>query len=203
MMKTENTRSRLLVLVPEEELDEAKYAQKARSLAEQLDLDIVFLGMVNSQETESLIRRKLVTLSGIASTGSSNSRFTEFKHHNWLEMSKREFKPGDYILCPKESNAADALYKAGEVLNSQFGNNVFFTSGIITPNSREKFEEVTKQVLNWAGVLIILVTAFIVEAGVDGQTSGWVRIVCEIVLVGLEIVILWMWNLFVSRLNYK
>ncbi|HEX7555053.1 MAG TPA: hypothetical protein VF338_00405, partial [Leptolinea sp.] len=57
-------RSKLLVLVPEDELDEVKFAKKSRSMAEYYDLDILFLGKVISFETEPFLRRRLITIAG-------------------------------------------------------------------------------------------------------------------------------------------
>jgi hypothetical protein len=201
-IQTDNIQSRLLVLVPDDELDEAKYAKKARALAESLHLEIVFVGMIRSHDTEPLLRRRLITLSGIAGIDAIKSRFIELSYPTWLDITSREFIPGDYILCPEELIKIRTHSNPGESMQSQYGAKLIVVAGIITPMRKQRFDEILQQVLNWAGILVIMGTAFGLEASFDNQTIGITRILGEVILVSLEVGFLWFWFKFFQRIHY-
>ncbi len=201
--RIEIVRSRLLVLVPDEELDEAKYAQKARSLAELLNVNIAFLGKIHSQDTEPLLRRTLVTLSGIASTSSMKSEFFEYANPTWMEIVTQEFNPGDYILCPKEMVDFISDINQSESLKSRFETRMLFVPGMVASQRNQRLEEFFIQTRNWMGILIIIGAAFGLEVSFDSQTVGWIRILGEVFLVSVELIILWFWNAYINRLIYK
>lgn len=199
-MKTKT--GKLLVLVPEDELDETRYARKARQLAETYKLDIRFIGLNQSAEMESQIRRKLITLSGIAGTETIGSSFTMVEASSWLDVLKKEFLPGDRILCPSEFNTNSFYMKESQETQAALAGKVHFVPGMLTSSDRERVEMVTRLILNWVGILAILAIGFFLEADFDRQTVGLVRTLAEITIFTGEIGILWWWNKFVNRLNY-
>lgn len=197
----EEVRSRLLVLVPDYELDDAKYARKARMVAESMNLDMVFLGMIQSRETEAQLRRKLIMLSGIAGISGTNSLFRTFSCPNWLEITAQVFKPGDSIYCPEEMTVLKSFSNAGETMQTRYGEKLILAHGMVSPLNKHRFEEISLQVLNWIVILIILAAGFGLEASFDSQTAGFNRILGEIVLVGLEVFFLSFWFRFFHKLH--
>jgi hypothetical protein len=193
---------KLLVLVPVDELDESRYARKARQLAEAHNLDILFIGINQSAESEPQARLKLVTLSGIAGTNSISSSFTMVDASSWLDVIRREFKPGDRIMCPSEFNTNSFYMKDSEDLRSALAGKVHFVSGMLTSSDRERIEKITRLILNWGGILAIIALGFFLEVDFDSQTMGVGKTVAEIAIFTAEIGLLWWWNTFVSRLNY-
>jgi hypothetical protein len=202
MMIENTTKSKLLVLVPDDGFDEAKFAHKARGLAELLHLDIVFIGKIHSLETESLLRRKLVTLSGIAATDSLKSRFIEHDNSGWLEIVSIEYKIGDYILCPQELDDSISHFNPALSLSNRYGKKVFLERGIIDPPVHQKIEQALIQILNVSGILVIMGAAFAIEVGIDGQTFGSLRIIAEIIVVSIEIALLWFWFRLFQKTDY-
>jgi hypothetical protein len=196
------TTGRLLVLVPEDELDESRYARKARALAEVQKLNIRFIGMVRTPEMESLMRRKLVTLSGISGSESAEADFIESGLTSWVEIIQNECGTQDFILCPEEFNLDSFLNNDVCDLRSEMAGKIYMVPGMMPSDRQERLERATRNVLNWAGILAIIAIGFLLEVDFDRQTVGIARTLTEIIIFSAEIGILWWWNTFVSRLNY-
>jgi hypothetical protein len=195
-------RGRLLVLVPNEDMDEVRYARKARQVAVANNLDIQFISLNHSPEDEAQARRKLVTLSGIAGTTSITSDFTLRDVPSWLDVIQMEFTAEDHILCPTEINSNSFYPKESEDLRARLNGRVHFIPGMMTSSDRERIERITRIVLNWAGILTVIAVGFLLEVDFDRQIVGLGKTLAEIAVFAIEIGILWWWNTFVNRFNY-
>jgi hypothetical protein len=191
------TRSKLLVIVTEEELDEVKFAKKARSIAEYYDLDILFLGKVVSFETEPFLRRRLITLSGISNNNLFKTDFSTFSQKSWQKLLSQVYKPGDYILCPKEMMISSMVFTSHPLfdeINKKFGNSVIGITGLMNIHQNNNLKSMFYPVLHWVGIISILTIAFGLEANFGSHTYGWFRVLGEISIVTIEIFSLWVWN---------
>jgi hypothetical protein len=202
MAENLTTSGKLLVLVPEDELDETRYARKARALAEAQKLNIRFIGLIQSQEMESQMRRKLVTLSGIAGSESVAADFMEIDSSSWVEIIRKESNSQDFILCPEEFNADSFLNNENCDLRVEMAGKIYLAPGMMPSERQERLERATRNVLNWIGILAIITVGFLLEVNFDRQTVGLARTLTEIIVFTAEIGILWWWNTFVNRLNY-
>ncbi len=200
MSENLQTTGRLLVLVPDGELDEARYAKKSRSLAEVHNLDIVFIGLIRLPGMESQMRRKLVTLSGIAGSEKIKAEFKLLNLPTWVDVLHHELQPQDFIVCPEEFDAGTNLYTELAELKLLMKEKVYFIPGIFISSDLERREQLSWAVLNWAGIIFLLVAGFIIEVDFDHQTAGLPRILFQIILLAAEIASLWFWNtLFIRR----
>ena len=200
MSENSQINGRLLVLVPDNEMDEARYAKKARILAESHNLPIVFIGLNRSPDSESQIRRKLVTLAGIAGSEKIQAGFLLINLGSWMEVLHEELGPLDNILCPDEFNTGHYLYTDSTEMKSLLKEKVYFVPNVVFSSDLERREEMSRAVLNWAGIIFLLVAGFMVEVDLDRQTTGFSRTIIQIVILAAEIVCLWFWNtLFIRR----
>ena len=198
---SEKKKSELLVLVPEGDLDEVRYAKKARALAETYHLDATYIGMERSAETEMETRRKLIRLSGLTEINDVHSEFTLVKGSTWPDIVARHFKAGDHLLCPRELE--DALINSGQnqSLRGRYGLDLSLVTGMISPSRDEKLERWLLNILNWAGILLILGVAFIVEIDFDRQTIGALRIAGDVMIAGLEVIVLLTWYKLFQKIH--
>jgi len=192
----------LLVLVPDEELDEGRYARKARLIAESQKLSIHFIGLAQTPEVASQMRRKLVTLSGIADSELVKSDFMIHESSTWFNVIQQECGPQDFVLCPDEFAADSFLVNGTGDLRTGMAGKVYFVAGMLPSSRQEGLEKAAKEVLNWSGILVILAAGFMLEADFDRQTVGNARILSEVFILAVEVGILWWWNKFINRLNY-
>lgn len=198
------TDGRLLVLVPDDELDEARYAKKARLLAESFHFPIVFLGLNHEPDKESQMRRKLITLSGIAGSEKTMTDFKLFSVASWVEVLQNELQPQDIIMCPEKFNSGSNLVTELDGLKSRMKEKIYFVPDILISSDQERREELSWAILNWAGILFLLVTGFFIEVDFDHQIAGVSRTIFQIVILTIEIALLWFWNrLFLQRENRR
>jgi hypothetical protein len=202
MADTIKNTGHLLVLVPDEELDEGRYARKARSIAESQNLAILFIGLTQSPESEAQMRRKLVTLSGIANSDSVKSDFMIHESSSWFNAVQQECDQQDFVLCPAELNTNSSLLGGTLDLRTELAGKIYFVPGMMPSSRQERLEKITREVLNWGGILVILTVGFLLEVDFDRQTIGIAKTISEVVILAAEIGILWWWNTFVNRLNY-
>ncbi|GAP20976.1 hypothetical protein [Leptolinea tardivitalis] len=195
-------RSKIIALVPDCDLDEARYARKVRALATSMHMDVLFLSMVRSDEREASIRRRLITLAGIANINPIKASFATSHFPTWIEIASKEFNTGDYVMYPAEIEPLISDDPRNESLQSQYGSRACPVYGMITSSTKERMEYLTRQILEWVGIIVIIIGAFLLEAGFDLQVTGWIRTLVEISLLALEIGFLWFWHFFISKLHY-
>ncbi|HLF27694.1 MAG TPA: hypothetical protein VJG32_15275 [Anaerolineae bacterium] len=94
--------SRLLVLVPDLEVDEVDLAQCVWSLAEPRSLPVFYLGISDAPFRESPIRRRLATLAAITRDNRIQVETRYLPVHNWLEAVEVTCQPGDLIVSPPD-----------------------------------------------------------------------------------------------------
>lgn len=191
----------LLVLVPEGDLDEVRYAKKARALAEMYHLNTTYIGMVQSAETEMETRRRLIRLSGLTEVDDVHSEFILEKGSTWPEIVARHFKPGDHLLCPRELEDTLIKSRQDQSLRGRYGLDLSLVAGMIPSSRDEKFERWLLNILNWAGILLILGIAFIVEIDFDRQTVGALRIAGDVMIAGLELIVLVVWYRLFQKIH--
>jgi len=195
-------RSRLLVIVPDNELDEARYAKKARSLADYYQLDIIFLGKLTESNEESYLRRRLITLSGISTTDVIASSFIVAHQRKWNSIISKEYKTGDYLLIPNDLFEIHGLfqkYNVSEEISKKYGSKTIISNDFLVPVPGSGVLKALLPVFYWIGILTILVVSFGLESSIGQHTFGWIRTLAEISLVGIEIFCLWVWNSIASR----
>jgi hypothetical protein len=200
--RKQSRHSRLLVLVPENEVEEVRYARKARSLAEYYNLDILFIGNTTSYETEMANRRKLITLAGITNNGIFKTDFVSKLSNSWIKTITEIYAVGDYILCPKEIIQPKGLFNRQllwEILISSYGSKVIAINGYVIPENSKSRQKTLLPFLYWAGIITIFCVSFGLEANLGNHSFGWIRILGEGSLVVGEIFSLWLWNLFLNR----
>jgi hypothetical protein len=194
--------SKLIVLVPENEIDEVRFAKKVRSLAEYYGLDILFIGNSATYETESTNRRRLITLAGISNNGILKTDYISNFQNSWLKIIKQTYQTGDYLLCMKEINISQGLQKQHQlwkILSSKYGSNVIAIKGFMIPEKTRPLLETFEPLFYWAGIIAIFSLSFYLEANLGNHTFGWIRILGESALVVVEIFSLWIWNSLLNR----
>lgn len=192
----------LLVLVPNDELDEGRYARKARLIAEAQKLSILFIGLAQTPEAESQMRRKLVTLSGIADSELVKSNFLIHESSTWFAVIQKECGPQDFVMCPDEFMADSFLISGTGDLRNKMAGRVYFVPGMLPSSRQEGLEKAAREVLNWSGILVILTVGFLLEVDFDRQTVGFAKTLSEVFVLAVEVGILWWWNKFINQLNY-
>jgi len=90
---------RLVVLVPENELDERALAQRIWSLAAQGPLEVLFLALAPNWDAEAHLRRRLATLAALTGDRQVDASTQLACEANWVLAVEKVRQPGDLLIC--------------------------------------------------------------------------------------------------------
>ena len=193
--------TRLLVLVPDLDIDEVDLAQRVLSLTEPRGLPVLYLGISAQSIRESLIRRRLATLAAITRDNRIQVETRYLPAHSWLEAIQATCWPGDLIVAPPEraltlqSNGYRSGRKAWLALARApvhiLPDSVFATR----PDRGRRL----KGFVFWPISLAILAGFFWLQVQIDQATSGSVQIILLSVSVLAEGGLLLLWHALTSE----
>jgi len=185
---------RLIVLVPDQDVDEVKFSRSVRSLVPPDVRAFLLIALVNSSDTELAVRRRLATLAALMKGPLIKVDAQIFWDKSWIKAMGRVVKTGDAIICPTERFLSSGIGKKKPLsycLHDALHVPVYVLSGFF-PEEPRKWLQPLKQTLYWAILLAIFAGFFIFETKIDimpdkvmGQISGSMAMVIEIILIYL------------------
>lgn len=93
---------RLVVLVPEENLDEGRFVRLIWSLASTHHLSVLFLCLNPNPVLEARARRRLVTLTALTQDDQVPVQAHLASGANWVQAVQAVWQPGDFVVCQAE-----------------------------------------------------------------------------------------------------
>lgn len=93
---------RLVVLVPDTDLDEAQLAHHIWALASPVYLDVLFLSLFRSPEAELRARRRLAVLAAITRDDRIRVEARVCPASSWEKAIRGVWQPGDLVVCHAE-----------------------------------------------------------------------------------------------------
>lgn len=122
--------SRLIVLVPESEVDLAIAARKIWAIAKSLEGGIQFIGLCKDAAKESTLRRQLVTLSAMVGNEHVPVKSKVEFGESWLNAVKSEWRRGDVIACFAEPPSHRVQKSLNQILESSLNATVYVLAGL-------------------------------------------------------------------------
>ena len=195
------TVKRLIVIVPEEDVDEARLSRQIWKLAANYRLDVLLVSIVASEQGSLAARRRLTTIA--AMTRASHYKVEKrilFSNH-WDLALRPYWQQSDMILCPAEktiSNFLGKLTPLSQFLSDRLKAPVYTFCGLYKPSTR-KMPTWLRQMPFWSGFLIIISIFFYFEADVDQIVHGWVGQTLLVMVMLIEIGFIYVWTLITWR----
>jgi hypothetical protein len=183
---------RLIVLVPESELDTANTAQKVWELAHVFGGHVQFLGLCSDVQKEPTLRRQLVTLSAMVADGSKSIDTKIECGENWLSMVKGYWREGDEIVCFAEHRTGLMKKPLSQILEANLNATVYVLSGLYLPNSSRP--NWLLGAMAWVGSIGILVGFFWLDVKIVQMPQDWVHTTLLYLSLFLEVGLIWVWN---------
>ena len=161
---------RLLVLVPDLDIDEADLAQRVWSLAEPRGLPVLYLGLATQPHRELPARRRLATLAAI--TRDQRIRVDTLCQliPGWGPAIAAAARPGDLIVCPPEYATVPPWDSPRSVRPLQATLHVLPGLRVIPQPSRRRR---LRQLAFWTVALVILATFFWLQVQIERSTEGF------------------------------
>lgn len=193
--------NRLLVLVPDLDMDEVVLAQRVWSLAQPRALPVLYLGISAGPVRESSVRRRLATLAAITR---DNRILVESRYlpvHNWLEAIQAVCRPGDLIVSPPDR--ALALPSNGHRSGRKRLSAIVDAPVHHLPESlfetRPDRGWRLKHFLFWPVSLAAIAGFFWLQAQIDQATQDPIRTILLCISVLAEVGLLMLWHTLTSE----
>lgn len=181
---------RLIVLVPESEVDVALTAQKIWELANALESRVQFLGLSKDAAHEPGIRRQLVTLSAMVGDENISVESKIEIGNNWLTVVKPGLQEGDVIVCFSGQRAGLSRRPLNQILESNLKATIF----VISSFQRIERSNWILNAMAWAGSIgailaFSLLQIKLIQAPVNGMYTAMLYI-----SLFAEVGSIWGWN---------
>jgi hypothetical protein len=185
---------RLVVLVPDAEVDENRLARAVWALARQRQLPVLFLGMCYTPSAEFVVRRRLVNLAALTRDREVLVE-TKFKFdQDWLRVIREFWRAGDLLVCHAELSAPAwglGRQPLSQRLVSTLQAPVYLLHGFYPNLSQRRPDKNTSRVL--LASFLTLIVFFGIQVWVDQQTTGWLNTFLLSGLVFIELGLVWFW----------
>jgi hypothetical protein len=187
---------RLVVLVPDQNVDEIKFSWAIRRLAGPGNLDVLLVSIVSDIEGELAARRNLVTICSLVNEFRYNVDFRVIWDRSWIHAARGLSGPGDLFICPPEVTIRTGFRKY-DPLDAAIAHTLnvptqplanFFT------NPRRSISNVFKQILYWVMIAAILGGFFILESDASQAASGFLGQTIVVILMAFELGAIYLWS---------
>ncbi len=195
---------RLIVLVPDTDVDESELATRIWSLASPRGLAVLYLGMIRDVRAESLTRRRLITLAAITRDDWAHVETRLEFEGQWVQVVRRIWEPGDLIVCHAEQALSGGNLKRRSLAQSlvaALNTPVYVLSGFYPelPTEQPKW---LARLLAWLPPSGILVIFFALQVRMTQATWGWIQTALLCLSVIVEFGLIGAWEHFLIVRNY-
>lgn len=179
---------RLIVLVPESEVDTASVTRRIWELANALESRVLFLGLSKDAAHEPSLRRQLVALSAIAEDGLV---FVESKikiGNDWSNAVLSEWHKGDVVVCFAGQRSGITRRPLSQILEADLGATVYVLAGV------EVKEPLRSDAMAWIGSIGIIFLFLWLQFKIVQFPQDWAHTALLYVSLFAEVGLIWIWN---------
>lgn len=183
---------RLVVLVPNGDLDYAAATRRVWELAGVLGVHILFISLCKDPAEESSLRRQLIIMSAMVQDGDVSAEAKVELGNNWVNVVKSNWQAGDVIVCFAEQRTGLLYRPLSQILRSNLDIPVYILSGLY-PQSPSTFD-VLSFIRLWAGLISIIAVSFLLQIRINALPRDWAQTTLLILSVMAELWLIWVWN---------
>jgi len=184
--------NRLIVLVPDSEVDLLVAARRVWELAGAIGGRVRFLGLCNDVTREPALRRSLVTLSAMVQDGRMTIESGIEFGVDWLEVVKSNWRVGDVIACFEEKHVEWMHRPLNQILESNLNASVYVLSGLSDHDHPRP--DWLSQILVWIGSVGIVAGSGLLQIRIASILRDGVQTTLLILSVVAEVWLIWVWN---------
>ena len=185
------TAHRLIVLAPDLEADTMPAMHRIWELANAQHAHVLLLSLCKDARQESSLRRSLITMSAMVQDGYIPAEVKVEMKTNWVDLVKRNYQPGDMVVCFAEQRAGLLHKPLSQILQSDLKMPVYILSGLYQPKPKLKL---LAQVMAWLGLLGILTGFFVLQVNIVQVSKGSLQSILLILSIIPEYWLIWALN---------
>jgi hypothetical protein len=182
---------RLIVLIPDLDVDEAEISKRIWELASPPGLTVIFFGLCGEIVNEARIHRRLITLANLTREPRvSVDAHVEFGK-NWLRGVQKILQDGDVVVCSSETKPGFARKSLSRV---------FETAHIPVWTLDELYQPIPIRrgwmagIIFWVVSLAILLGFFWLQIQITQLANDWVQSTYLLLTIIVEIGVIWGWH---------
>lgn len=187
---------RLLVLVPDQDVDTVAFAQKLWRLASPVQLAILLVTVVPNPDYLPAAQRRLLAIAAITRDRQVKVDTLVVHGKTWTEVVQSMRLPNDLIVCHAEQTIHVRFAQSQALaasLVSVLHQPVLVISGLY-PWIKPLRPKWLAQVPYWLILVTVIAGFFFIEGRADQSGSGWMEKTVVVVLFVLEVGLVWVWN---------
>jgi hypothetical protein len=187
---------RLVVLVPNPDVDEVKFSWAIRRLANPGNLDVLLVSIVNDVEGELAARRSLVTICSMINEFKYNVDFRVVWDRSWIHAARSLAGSGDLFICPPEVTIRVGFRKR-EPLDAAIARSLNVPTQLLAhffSNTGQGISLLLKRILYWVVIAAILGGFFILESDAGQVVSGFLGQTIVVILMVFEMGAIYLWT---------
>ncbi len=189
--------ARLIVLVPDRDVDETALARKIWVLLSHRRVSVLFLSLVTDSNYGPSAQRRLVTLAALTQDIFYTIETRVIFGNSWLKSLGGVVQPGDLIVCHDSQVSKPLFHKSvplADLCLSDLHSSIYVLSGLYPETVTPRPSRFLRQAVFWGILVGILGGFFVFEADIQHLTTGWVGSLLLILVFIVEILLIWMWN---------
>lgn len=187
---------RLVVFVPNGEMDDKALARRVWLLAGDSGLNVLYLALTPSDPWDANHRRRLTDLALMTSGNDVRAQAIVSKHQNWLSAFAEIQRPGDLAVCQEGHWVAEHILwrrPLGELLVESAELPVYSMSGMkIGPALHQ--QQRSKEIQGWMASIVLIAAFFGLQVAIDKSSSGMASTFMLCLSIFVEFYLLWKIN---------
>lgn len=185
--------SRLIVLVPDLDVDFPAFAQKLKELAKAIESRVQLLGLSRDAAHEPGIRRRLVTLSAMMEEKDIFVESTVEIGRDWVDAVKSYWREGDVIVCFAEYRPGFNDKPLAQILERKLAAPIYIISGLYHEPVRTN-SSLKKSILGWTGSIALLFGFFVLQVRLMEYPQDLIHSIGLYASILAETASIWFWN---------
>ena len=183
---------RLLVLIPDADLDYAAATRRVWELANNMGARIQFIALCKDEKQESSLRRQLVIMTAMVQDGEVSAEAKVEIGNNWVNVVRSNWQAGDVIVCFAEQRAGILHRPLSQILRANLDIPTYILSDLyaIGPSRPHGIFLIAL----WIGFVAILGGSFLLQIRISALPRDWAQTTLLILSVIAELWLIWVWN---------
>jgi hypothetical protein len=187
---------RLVVVVPDQDVDEARLSRQVWTLAYPACPKVLLVGLAASVEEEYGVIRRLTTIAAILRDPRIEVKTQVLFGRKWVQALQGVLQQTDLVLCPAEPVLGKSFNRQTllqDELRSGLKEPIYALKGLYTP-LKPKSTPWLQQLAYWLGVVAILGGFGFFEVRINHLIVSWTGQITLILVVLVELGAVWLWS---------
>jgi hypothetical protein len=183
---------RLVVLVPNQDVDEVALAHEIWNLAFPPGLAVLLLGLCLNPNHEPRARRRLVTIAALIREPRVPVEMQLDFGRNWTPSLKGVLDSGDIVICPAGQQVG-IFRESLDLSLAKLGSPIITLPGLY-PITRKLLPNFVLQSVFWLVSIALISVFFLVQIRILRISEEWARDILLSFSVLIELGLIWLWN---------